>query len=555
MPKAARTAPYPPQQSGIYRQIRRVSVAGILVTLLLALGAALSLSLAQAAADRDRTLIAAAEAAADPAALAQGGAEGLAAHIRLTVRSIPDVDLFACYDAQGTPLAFYDMVSGQDDPAALAPLSDALMARAAATDAAFVDDAQAPGGSDHCAYAAVRDADDTVTGYVMAGIYLRSVRQTMLNTLAAYLAVGVAALGIGAALSLRLARRIKTELLGYEPDAFRDLFLRRMELLDALDEGLLAIDRDAHIVYINRAAAEMLSFDKDAVLGRPLAEVYPQSTIPQVLRTQQAEYNVSLESLRHVRILSDRMPVWRDGRIVGAVAIFRNRTEVARLARELTGVQHIVEAMRAYTHEFMNKLHVILGLLQLGEAKRAEEYVLQLTQTRALSTRQISACIAEPSVAALLIGKSCRAAELGVRMTLDPESRLSAEPDCLPASALITILGNLIENAFEAFAAAPPHAGSEVDISIREDAAGLLLSVDDNGPGMPPELAQRIFEPGVTTKGDGHGTGLALVRRITAAYHGEVRVESTQGVGSSFIVSFRHGDADALPDAGGTPAP
>lgn len=534
------------QPGGVYRQIRRVSVAGILVTLVLTLGAALWLTLTQESGARDRALTTATQAAANTMqVMAAGGQDRTGGYARQMAESIPDVDLFACYTADGTPADFYDVVSGQSDPAALAPLDAGLMDRLNATGAALLDNAQAPGGSDHCAYAVVRLADGTVAGYVMAGVYLRSIRQTVLATLAAYLA-------IGAALSLQLARRIKTELLGYEPDAFRDLFLRRMELLDALDEGLLAIDRDRRVIYINRAAAELLSLDKAASLGRLLEEVRPQSSIARVLRTGKAEYGVSVQTKRRIRVISDRMPVRRDGKLVGAVAIFRNRTEVARLARELTGVQHIVEAMRAYTHEFMNKLHVILGLLQLGEAGRAEEYVLQLTRTRALSTSAISERIAEPSVAALLIGKSCRAAELGVRMTLDPESRLSAEPYCLPASAIITILGNLIENAFDAFSAMPAGGGHQVDVSIRESAGGLLLSVDDNGPGMPPELAARIFEPGATTKGEGRGTGLFLVKRITDAFHGEARVESTQGVGSSFIVAFRREETDEAPDAGGS---
>ena len=543
--------PPKPRQNGIYRQIRTVSVAGILLTLVLALGAALMLTLAQEANARDRTLSTAALAAC--ASLADHPGSAQASGVERLVRSIPDVDLFACYDASGTPEAFYDMVLDERDPAALAPLDTELMARLDAAEAALLDDARAPGGADHCAYAAVRGDDGKVTGYVMAGIYLHSIRQTVLDTLAAYLLVGAAALAVGAALSMQLARRIKTELLGYEPDDFRDLFLRRMELLDALDEGLLAIDRDCRVIYLNRAAAELLSLDKDAAVGQPLAQVRPGSTIPQVLRTGVPEYGVSVQTRRNIRVLSDRMPVRRDGKLVGAVAIFRNRTEMARMARELTGVQHIVEAMRAYTHEFMNKLHVILGLLQLGETRRAEEYVLQLTQTRALSTKTISEHIAEPSVAALLIGKSCRAAELGVRMTLDPESRLSAEPDCLPASALITILGNLIENAFDAFGGMGADGQHQVDVSIREEAGALLLSVDDNGPGMPPELTGRIFARGATTKGEGRGTGLYLVRRTVQAYQGEIRVESTQGVGSSFIVSFRRDDAS--PDAGGAPDP
>ena len=529
----------------LYQQIRRVSVLGILVAMILATGAGLWLSLAQEQRMRDDTLTAAVQAAAYALALdGHSDAQQLQEYTLRTVEGIEGVDLFAVYDAQGQPVYYADIVSGQAGSAELPALDAELCRRLAQSGEVLLDDAETPLGADHCAVAAVRGADGAVTGYVLAGLYLRSIRTMALRTLAVFVGIGLAALGVGTLLSLQLARRIKSGLLGYEPDAFRDLFLRRMELLDALDEGLLAIDRDAHIVYINRAAAEMLSFDKDAVLGRPLAEVYPQSTIPQVLRTQKAEYNVSLESLRHVRILSDRMPVWRDGRIVGAVAIFRNRTEVARLARELTGVQHIVEAMRAYTHEFMNKLHVILGLLQLGEAQRAEEYVLQLTQTRALSTRQISACIAEPSVAALLIGKSCRAAELGVRLTLDPASHLGADPRCLPAPAMITVLGNLIENAFDAFAQTPGRALHEVSVSVREGEQGLILSVDDNACGMGDEVRRHLFERGATSKGKGHGTGLYLVKQIVDAYHGDIRVESTRGVGSSFVITFRPG-ADA----------
>ena len=529
----------------LYQQIRRVSVLGILVAMILATGAGLWLSLAQEQRMRDDTLTAAVQAAAYALALdGHSDAQQLQEYTLRTVEGIEGVDLFAVYDAQGQPVYYADIVSGQAGSAELPALDAELCRRLAQSGEVLLDDAETPLGADHCAVTAVRGADGAVTGYVLAGLYLRSIRTMALRTLAVFVGIGLAALGVGTLLSLQLARRIKSGLLGYEPDAFRDLFLRRMELLDALDEGLLAIDRDAHILYINRAAAEMLSFDKDAVLGRPLAEVYPQSTIPQVLRTQKAEYNVSLESLRHVRILSDRMPVWRDGRIVGAVAIFRNRTEVAHLARELTGVQHIVEAMRAYTHEFMNKLHVILGLLQLGEAQRAEEYVLQLTQTRALSTRQISACIAEPSVAALLIGKSCRAAELGVRLTLDPASHLGADPRCLPAPAMITVLGNLIENAFDAFAQTPGRALHEVSVSVREGEQGLILSVDDNACGMGDEVRRHLFERGATSKGKGHGTGLYLVKQIVDAYHGDIRVESTRGVGSSFVITFRPG-ADA----------
>lgn len=524
----------------VYQQIRRVSVLGILVAMVLATGAGLSLNLLQERRIRDDTLTTAVQAVSHTLTITNADdVELVMEYVDRTVHGISGIDLFAVYDTDGTPVYFCDITESGDDASTLETLDKALMERLDVNDQALLDNAQAPKGADHCAYAAVHRPDGSIKGYVMAGLYIRSIRDTGMRTLGIYILIGMAALSVGSLLSLRLAQRIKSDLLGYEPDAFRDLFLRRMELLDALDEGLLAIDREEHIIYINRAAAEMLSFDKETVIGKPLSQVYPQSTIPRVLDTEQPEYNISLESLHHVRILSDRMPVRRDGQIVGAVAIFRNRTEVANLARELTGVQHIVEAMRAYTHEFMNKLHVILGLLQLGEAKQAEDYVLQLTQTRALSVGRISQSIADPSVAALLIGKSCRAAELGVRLTLDPESHLSADTHFLPASGMITILGNLIENAFDAFGNAPSDTLHEIDISVRESEHGLILSVDDNACGMPEEVREHIFERGSTSKGEGHGTGLFLVKSIVDTYGGEIRVESTQGVGSSFIITFR----------------
>lgn len=529
----------------IYERILRMSVLGILVTMVLATGAGLSLDLMNARQDRKDTLVTAVHAVSHTLTITdETDSRKITEYVDRTVSGISGIDLFAVYKEDGTPVYFCDITGSTEDPSDLESLDSGLMERLAQSSDPILDGDQAPSGADYCAFAAVRRTDGTIKGYVMAGMYLRSIRSSALRTLGIYLAIGLVALGLGTFLSQRLARHIKQDLLGYEPDAFRDLFLRRMELLDALDEGLLAIDKDTHIIYINRAASEMLSLEKNLVLGKPLSEVYPQSTIAQVIQTKQPEFSINLRSLRHVQILSDRMPVFRDGEIVGVVAIFRNRTEVANLARELTGVQHMVEAMRAYTHEFMNKLHVILGLLQLGEYRRAEEYVLQITQTRALSVARISQSIAEPSVAALLIGKSCRAAELGVRMNLDPESRLGADTRFLPPSSLITLLGNLIENAFDAFKNTPSDTLHEIDVSLREGERGLILSVDDNACGIPEEMLEHIFERGKTTKGIGHGTGLFLVKQIVDANGGEIRVESTPGVGSSFIITFRADQAE-----------
>lgn len=529
----------PSNQTTLYRQVRTMLLLGIILALLLSLGASFALGLSQESRTRDQALISAAQVAANaPTLMDEFDAEQIADYSRRTVVNVSNVDVFAVYDRTGKAIAFYDLASGSDDPSELQLLSKHVMKYFSDGEDTLLYNGEAPLGTDRCAYAAVHDRDGKLIGFAMAGIYMRSIRRVVLRMLLFHLLAGIGALLIGGFLSLHLSRRIKDELLGYEPDVFRKLFLQRTDILDALDEGMLAIDVDTNVIYINRAASDMLRIAQSDALGQPLAAIYPRSTIARVMQTGMAEYNISLESITHVSVISDRIPLYRNGKIEGAIAIFRNRTEATKLAQDLTGVQHIVEALRAYTHEFTNKLHVILGLLQLGETKRAEEYVLSITQTRVQSIDYISDRIHDPSVAALLIGKAYRAAELNIRFTLDPSSVLLGNGQYMPVSGLITVLGNLIENAFDAMRTAPADVPSEVTVSIREGKRGLLLSVDDTGPGIPPEIRDQIFQRGFSTKGDGRGTGLALVRDVIEAYHGTIRVESEPGVGTSFIITL-----------------
>lgn len=522
----------------LYGQIRHIFVICISFTLLLAFGASLWISLRQDAKVRDGALLSAVQVAAGtPLLMENTDTALLQEYVERTVVNVPSIDVFAVYDAAGMPTAFYDLDSGSADLTGIPPLSEDILSYFDTGEITLLYNHEAPANADRCAYAVIYGSDSRVAGYAMAAIYMRSIHQTVLSTLVLHLLVAVAALVIGNLLSLRLTGRIKEELLGYEPDAFRRLFLQRSDILNALDEGLLAIDCDKRITYLNQTAADMLQTTAQDALGKPLSTFYPRSTIARVMETGKAEYNVNLESIKHIAVISDRIPLWRNGEIEGAVAIFRNRTEVMKLAQDLTGVRHIVEALRAYTHEFTNKLHVILGLLQLGETRQAEDYVLQITETRAQSIRFISDRIHEPSISALLIGKAYRAAELGIRFILTPYASLNEDNRYLPAGALVTILGNLVENAFDALRISPASALREVTVSIRDGEHGLLISVDDTGPGMDPTTVQHIFEQGYTTKGDGHGTGLALVQRMVSSYHGDIRVESEPGAGTSFIIT------------------
>ena len=163
---------------------------------------------------------------------------------------------------------------------------------------------------------------------------------------------------------------------------------------------------------------------------------------------------------------------------------------------------------------------------------------MDVTQVQQKAVSRIMNQISDPTAAALLVGKTSRAAELGIQLVLDLDSRLSGDGRFLPSSAFVTILGNLINNALDSLNL-PGQEPKEITVSIREEEASLLLCVEDTGPGIDPAVLPHIFEPGFSTKGLERGTGLPLVRELVELYHGQIRVESERDVGAIFYVSFR----------------
>lgn len=525
------------RRASIRAQIFGVNLLAISLTVLLALGTTLFLTLRQEKQVLDRNLMNSAQVVSRVPAVARDLAGGaptaeLWDFLDSATAQISDIDVIVVADTHSVQYYYPDRsYIGR-------PYAGSDQARILAGEGAFTSDDTGVSGAERCAYAPVLGPGGDLLGFVMVGVNLRSRSQSVLHTALSFLLIAAVTVALGTLLSAKLSKRIRDSLMGYEPETFSLLFHQREDILEALEEGVLAIDRDQKIIFINQAATDMLGLPPDSAVGKPLHTVYPRSTLDRVLTSRQSEYNIPLRSLKRVRVLADRMPIWEAGQVVGAVAIFRNRTEVTRLAEDLTGVRHMVEAMRAYTHEFMNKLHVILGLIQIGQTDKAEEYILDVTSIQRQAVGSILERIQDPSVAALLVGKTSRCAELGIRLTLGPGSALSADQDYLPPDAYVTILGNLIENAVDALNQTV-RGVKEITVSLREEPGGLLICVEDTGPGLNPEVASSLFQPEVSTKGRGRGTGLSLVHEVVEAYQGDIRVESEPGVGTSFFVSFR----------------
>ena len=524
-------------RSSIRAQLMRLSLVIVIVSVALSLAGTLYITLRSERSALDHNLLNSATILSqvplvEKALTGELSTDQLADFLDDATAQASDIDLILVGDTTSTLIYVPDrtMIGNR--------YTGTAQTAALAGEAPYTSNETGPMGSDHSAYAPVRDEAGEVVGFVIVGMYFRSMTRLTVQTVLRLVVVGAVAALLGSLLAIRMSRRIKRSLLGYEPEAFARQFHQREDILNALEEGVLAIDREKHVIYLNAAAAQLLSMDRQEVVGKPLHQVYPKSTLDRILRTGQPEYNVTMKSLKEARVLADRLPLYEGGQLAGAVSIFRNRTELTRMADDLTGVRHMVDAMRAYTHEFMNKLHVILGLLQIGEPEKAQQYIMDTTQTQREAVSRIMEQIREPSVAALLVGKTSRASELGIRLRLDRESGLSEDGIWLPPEAYVTILGNLIENAIDVLNQSRSSV-KEISVSVRENEDSLLLCVEDTGPGIPGALQNTMFQRGASTKGRGRGTGLALVREVADAYHGEIRVESESGVGTSFFLSFR----------------
>lgn len=225
--------------------------------------------------------------------------------------------------------------------------------------------------------------------------------------------------------------------------------------------------------------------------------------------------------------------------ILDAYSFRRYLHPYTKLMEDLTGTRYLVDSMRANNHDFTNKLHVIMGLIQMEMYEEAVSYIENITIVQRATISKIMNAVQEPSIAALLIGKIARASELNIKFVLREGCHYSNADMQLPSELLVTVIGNLIENAFEAM---NEKSGYEVQkellFGIYSRPGAVLITTDDTGVGISEENLERIFENGFSTKGKGRGTGLYQVKEMVERYGGEITVESQEGIGSSFSISF-----------------
>lgn len=399
-----------------------------------------------------------------------------------------------------------------------------------------------PSGTQRRAYAAIYDNNGEYNGFVMAIMLNKNIRSETMQTLVIFTLITLAAILMELFLSAELSGRIKKSLLGYEPDVFSSMYRVRDNILESLDEGVLAIDDEGMVQFANKAAETVFAEAgmHGSVIGQSLNDLPNGEEMKRLLTGGEKEFHLPMQSAANANILIDRIPIRENESVIGTVAILHNRTEYTKLMEDLTGTRYLVDSMRANNHDFTNKLHVILGLIQMENYTEAISYIENISMVQRENISRIMNAINDPAVAALLIGKTARASELNIRFVLREGSQYRNTDLPLPSEMLVTIIGNLIENAFEAMngIASEYDGQNELLFGIFSRPGDVLITVDDTGVGITPEDMTRIFDNGFSTKGENRGTGLYQVKTMVETMGGAITVESQKDIGTSFSVSF-----------------
>ena len=329
-----------------------------------------------------------------------------------------------------------------------------------------------------------------------------------------------------------LVRVLKRILFGLEPYEISALFEQRQAMLQSLREGVMAVDMHGRVTMINHTAREILlltSGQHSESSSEPLL-----ASLREVSKTGIARQDQEIGCNGRL-LLCNMVPVKSQNQVIGAISTFRDKTEISQLMQRIDGMVNYVDALRSHTHEFMNKLHVILGLLHMKRYDKLEEYIIQTAQNYQTDIGAIQRKVKSPVIAGFLLGKINRAKEAGVTLTLAEESQLPDTANEEQVAVLITVLGNLIENALDAMEGQPE---GEIGLLLHYQNGWLSGEVSDDGPGIDPERLEAIFTKGYSTKGENRGVGLFLARQQIQNLGGDITVESEPGVFTQFFVQI-----------------
>ncbi|MDK1474905.1 sensor histidine kinase [Streptomyces sp. 549] len=375
-----------------------------------------------------------------------------------------------------------------------------------------------------------------VLGLVAIGILQEQIGDEVRRRMGPVVVISAAALVLAAAGSWAISRRLRRQTLGLGAAEISRLYESHDAVLRNVHEGLLIVDPHGRLTLVNQEAARLLGLP-DQPEGQEVRDLELDEPLGSVLASGEAVHDELCVYGDRVLVVNQER-IDKDGRPLGAVTTLRDHTDLEALAGELDSVRGFAEALRSQTHESANRLHTVVTMIELGRPEEAVEFAtVELASAQALTDR-LTGEVEEPALAALLLGKAAQAAEKGVELSVSEDTAVAGTS--FAARDLVTLVGNLVDNAIDAaLAGAPPR---RVAVTVRSAPDGsLLVRVADSGDGVDNSQLESMFTRGWSTKRaegpHGRGLGLSLVKQVINRYDGEVDVES--GEGAVFTVRLR----------------
>ncbi len=338
---------------------------------------------------------------------------------------------------------------------------------------------------------------------------------------------------LGLVAAILIAQGVKRATLGLEPSEIASLFQERDAIIASIREGIIATDSRGTITLINQTAGKQFG---QGLLGQSIIQTFSSIDFSPVFTSGEQILNQEIP-VQGVEMIFNIVPIRFDDTIQGIVMTLRPKDEIDLMARELSQVQSYSDMLRAQTHEYTNRLHAIVGMVQMEAYDEVLDFIATETTGHRQLIRQLTESIPDPALSAFLIGKYMHAQELKVDFTIDPESHMVDLPDAVNRHQLVTILGNLINNAFEAaqIGTGPPR----VKIFMSDYGNDLIFEIEDSGPGVAEEMKTAIFHKGVSTKqGEKRGYGLHLVTSALKVLGGGISLQHSDMGGALFIIEI-----------------
>lgn len=373
--------------------------------------------------------------------------------------------------------------------------------------------------------------DGEIIGLVSVGFMMEDIKSIIYNRL---LKISIASLGVllvGIIGGIFLTKNIRKDTMGFEPYEVSDMFRVRDAILSSINEGIIAVDKAGRITLMNNSAKKLtgINSDNDLTIG----EVFPDLDRKSIFDSNKQITNSEIVVNNRVVIVNNT-PIKKDEQNVGFVISFRDKTEMKELVNTLSEVRKYSEDLRAQTHEYTNKLYVISGLLQLGNYREAIELIQAESKVTENQNKILFEQIKDSTIQAILLGKIGLASENKIELVLDENCYLDNVPKHIQPTQLITVIGNLIDNAIEAVRGTKQ---GKVIFSATDLGNDLIFEVSNNGEPIPEVVMEKIFKKGFSTKNkEGRGYGLAIVQETMNDLAGDIIVENHPTNGVTFSV-------------------